>query len=120
MGPMSTQKDDLPAIPPWTLGWRLQRALSWADISAEEISVELEVHRSTVSRWMNDRGAPPRALFVKEWALRCGVPYDWLAFGIEPQDGPDGGAVNGVSGSACTSWGQVYAFPAREPELAVA
>lgn len=75
-------------IPQWTLGWRLQRSLAHAGISVEKIADELGVSRSTVSRWMNDHGTP-RSIYVKEWALRCGVPYHWLATGEEL--GPDSG-----------------------------
>jgi transcriptional regulator with XRE-family HTH domain len=66
-------------VPEWTLGWRMQRALAHAEISVEAIAGELGVSRSSVSRWLNDRGAPPRAAYVKLWALRTGVPFDWLA-----------------------------------------
>jgi transcriptional regulator with XRE-family HTH domain len=79
-------------LPAWTLGWRLRRALTHADVGAEEMAVELGVTRTTVSRWMNDHGAPPRAAFVKQWALRTGVPVDWLIHGDDSQR-----AVNGLS-----------------------
>lgn len=75
------------AIPEWTLGWRMQRALAHAGLHVEQISDELEVSRSTVSRWINDKG-PVRTVYLKQWALRCGVRYDWL------KDGKgDGGLV---------------------------
>ena len=67
--------------PEWTLGWRLQRALAHAGMTTEEMAAELGVTRQTVSRWINERGAQPRAGFVKLWALRCGVPYEWLVAG---------------------------------------
>lgn len=67
------------AIPEWTLGWRLQRALAHSGISAEQMASELGVVRATVSRWMHDKGAPPRAAYVKQWALRTGVSYRWLS-----------------------------------------
>jgi transcriptional regulator with XRE-family HTH domain len=71
-------------VPEWTLGWRMQRALAHAGITAGEIADELGVHRGTVSRWLNDRGMPPRAIYLKEWALRTGVPIGWLRHGDEP------------------------------------
>ena len=64
-------------IPEWTLGWRLKRALSFADLSAQDMAAELGVHVATVSRWMNDREHPRRA-YLMAWALRCGVPFGWL------------------------------------------
>lgn len=71
---MQQRRDE---IPPWTLGWRLQRALSWADMTTEGMAAELGVARSTVSRWCNDKGRPTRG-YLKLWALRTGVPLDWL------------------------------------------
>jgi transcriptional regulator with XRE-family HTH domain len=65
-------------VPEWTLGWRLQRALAHAEIGAQEMADELGVTRSTISRWMHDRGAEPRAIYIKQWALRTGVPVEWL------------------------------------------
>jgi transcriptional regulator with XRE-family HTH domain len=69
------------AIPEWTLGWRLNRALDHAGVSVEGIAADLGVSRSTISRWINDRGAPPRTIYIREWALRCGVDYRWLRSG---------------------------------------
>lgn len=65
-------------VPEWTLGWRLKRALSYAELSAQDMAAELGVHVATVSRWMNDREHPRRA-YLMAWALRCGVPFGWLA-----------------------------------------
>ena len=68
-------------VPDWTLGWRMQRALAHADVSVEQMGEELGVSRSTVSRWLNDRGGPPRIGYLKLWALRTGVPLEWLVTG---------------------------------------
>ena len=65
-------------IPEWTLGWRLNRALAHAGISAADMAEDLGVSRATVSRWINDHGAPPRVGYVKLWALRCGVSLEWV------------------------------------------
>lgn len=65
-------------IPEWTLGWRLQRALAHAGVSVEEMADEIGVSRSTVSRWLNDRGSPPRIGYVRLWALRTGCSLEWV------------------------------------------
>ena len=65
-------------IPEWTLGWRLQRALAHAGVSAEEMADEIGVSRTTVSRWMNDRGTPPRIGYVRLWAMRTGCSLEWV------------------------------------------
>ncbi len=64
-------------VPEWTTGWRMQRALAHARMSVEQMAEELGVSRSTISRWLNDRGSPSRG-YLKLWALRTGVSYDWL------------------------------------------
>lgn len=68
-------------IPEWTLGWRLQRSLAFADMSVEDMGRELGVTRSTISRWMNDRGGPPRRIYVEKWAELTGVPIAWILNG---------------------------------------
>jgi len=68
------------AVPEWTLGWRMRRALEHAGLQVDDIAALLGVSRSTVSRWVNDRG-PVRAVCLREWAARCGVDYGWLAAG---------------------------------------
>ncbi|MFF2454997.1 helix-turn-helix domain-containing protein [Isoptericola sp. NPDC058082] len=72
-------------VPPVTLGWRLQIALGHGDVSVQDMADELGVSRSTVSRWLNEHGAPPRPAFVKLWALRTGVSYAWLRDGWAPR-----------------------------------
>lgn len=68
-------------IPEMTLGWRLKLSLAQADMGQQEMADELGVSRATVSAWLNDRGAPPRKGFMKLWAMRCGVPLEWLTGG---------------------------------------
>ncbi len=68
-------------VPAWTLGWRLQRALDFGHVKAGEMAEELEVTRGTISRWMHDGGKPPKAVYLRQWATRCGVPFEWLRDG---------------------------------------
>ena len=78
-------------VPEWTLGWRMQRALAHAGIRAEDMAAELGVVRATVSRWMHDKGSPPRTIYLRQWALRTGVPFEWLTSGDDspPQESSD-------------------------------
>lgn len=96
-----TEPQKIGSVPPWTLGWRLQRSLAHADMRAEEMAEELGVVRATISRWMHDRGGPPRPIYLKQWALRTGVPYDWLSTGEEP-GGPTPATAG--SGAGTPSW----------------
>lgn len=63
---------------------------------------DLGVARSTVSRWMNDHGErPPRKAFLMQWAMRCGVSYEWLRSGQASPD--DGGPITAEAEFAWTS-----------------
>jgi len=91
---MSTQTDfghPRSDVPPLTLGWRLQMALRQAGVSVQEMADELGMARNSLSRWLNDH-AVPRTIFVKAWALRTGVPYEWLWTGQVSDNAPDSGA----------------------------
>ena len=67
-------------IPEWTLGWRLQRSLAHGGVSIDDMAAELGVSRQSISRWLNAR-AVPRIGYLKLWALKTGVPLDWLISG---------------------------------------
>lgn len=89
---MTTQPQS--RIPEVTLGWRLKIALG--DMSAQEMAESLGVSRQTLSRWMADRGQPPRKAYINQWALLTGVDAAWLESGFgdprhTPPDGPRGG-----------------------------
>lgn len=87
---MSTADQSL--IPAVTLGWRIRMAIEFADVKVQDIADELDVSRNTVGRWMHDTGKPPRDGFVKLIALRTGVPYEWIRYGVEaPETGPEQG-----------------------------
>lgn len=85
------------AIPQLTLGWRLKMALG--DYGATEIAADLGVDRSTVSRWMADRGAPPKVAYIKQWALITHTDPEWLQTGETPRssDGPGGNDGKGCA-----------------------
>src|SRR5690348_7259580 len=85
---MSTQRAE--RIPRVTLGWRLKMALD--DIKRDEMAELLGVNPSTVSRWMADKGTPPKRAFLAQWAMRTNVPLEWLETGdYQDDDGPEGG-----------------------------
>jgi len=58
----------------------MKRALMHAGVTEQAMADELGMSRATVSRWTNDHG-PVRDIFLKQWAMRCGVPYHWLKHG---------------------------------------
>lgn len=78
-------------IPIWTRGDRLRKALDFADMSVQSMADYLEVSRNTVSNYISERTPIPGAS-IKLWAMRTGVPRQWLETGQAPDGGPDGGA----------------------------
>lgn len=72
-------------IPEWSLGDRLAKARDAAGVSRAEMAEYLSVSTNTISNYENDHTTPPAGT-VRAWALRCGVPFDWIAKGgqLEP------------------------------------
>lgn len=77
-------------VPHWDLADRLRKALREAHVTRSEMAKHLGVNRNTITNYVNGNTRPPWAA-VRVWALRCGVPYDWLRTG---QTTPDGGTPN--------------------------
>jgi len=86
-------------IPAWTIGDRLRKALDVADVSVQDMAAYLEVSRNTVGNYINDHVRIPGPA-LKLWAMRTGVPLEWLRTGVEPAPphSPDGGQVAGTCG----------------------
>lgn len=80
---MNTATDSMEARLAFTLGDRLAKALAVANVSNNEMADNLEVSRTTISNWIHGR-APIKRLYVKEWALRTGVPVEWIETGHIP------------------------------------
>lgn len=98
-------------VPSWTLGWRLKRSLAEAKVGAGDMADYLGYSKAQISRYLNDKGEPPRAQTLRLWAMRCGVSFDWLAYGIEAEPGTPPGLE--VSPSTCNG-AAVIAFRARD------
>lgn len=78
---MSQQRETPSGVPDWTLGWRLKRALQWGNIPAVEMADHLGYSRAQISRYLNDKGEPPRLHVLRQWAELTGVPVEWLLHG---------------------------------------
>ncbi len=70
---------------------RMRKSLRVADIGVQEMADYLEVQRATVGRWINGHTSPSTAT-VKLWALRTGVPYEWLRGTVKPRPAVPNGA----------------------------
>ena len=66
---------------------RMRRALRVSDVGVQEMADYLGVARNTVSTWINGRIVPNRQT-MRLWALRTGVPLEWLETGDLPGGGP--------------------------------
>lgn len=90
---MTISTDYAPA-PEWDMADRLAKSLRVARVSSAEMAEYLEVHRNTVSSWLNGRSAPKRPQLIA-WALRTGLAYDWIKDGVDPAppSGPNGSAA---------------------------
>lgn len=76
-------------VPQFSQRHRMALALETASMSREEMATELGVHRNTINNWMKGAVQPPRSALIA-WALRTGVPFDWLLTGrIDYDNGPD-------------------------------
>lgn len=65
---------------------RLALAQRRCGLSVQELADRIEVHRNTVSAWINGR-ARPRTRDLKAYALATGYPVPWLETGEAPSDG---------------------------------
>lgn len=82
--------------PPLTLGWRLRMALEHADMTGDQMAELLGIKsRDTMAAWTHDRRRP-KAAYLRQWALRTRVSYEWLIG--HDENGPDGSELP-VSGS---------------------
>lgn len=64
---------------------RLAKSLLVSGMSVAEMADFQGVHRNSVGAWLNRRNEP-RPANMRLWALRTGVPYEWLRYGTWPED----------------------------------
>ena len=73
-----TEQPASAGAPQWDVADRLRKALRHAGIGVTEMADYLDVSRTSVSNWINGR-IEPSVQTLRLWALRTGVPYEWLA-----------------------------------------
>lgn len=68
-------------------------ALEHAHVSMGEMADLLEVSGNTIGNYLAGRSIPSAAV-LRVWAMRCGVPLEWIKYGNNPDgDDPDRGTV---------------------------
>lgn len=115
---MTNTAPDGGSVPRFEMRHRLALALEWGHASVAEMADELGVHRNTVSRYLNDPEARVTRGTMRVWALRTGVPLEWIQYGIEPTANEPVAAPNkprkqGKPKTACNDAARVIAFPTR-------
>lgn len=80
---METPSKDLKALLAFGLSDRLAKSLHVAGITNAEMAETLDVSANTVSNYINGN-TKPRKLYLREWAVRTGVPLEWLETGQFP------------------------------------
>lgn len=62
---------------------RLAKSLHVAGLNNLDMAEALEVSPNTISNYVNGN-TQPRKLYLREWALKTGVPLEWLLTGEFP------------------------------------
>lgn len=73
-------------VPEFNTADRLRKALHVAGVSVSEMADYLGIARETCGRYINDK--QPASLRTRRlWALRTGVPFDWIETGNYGSEG---------------------------------
>lgn len=106
---MSEQRD--PSGLAFDLVDRLHKALRIGRCKPGEMKVVLGVSPATMTNYLSGKHRPKDGM-LRQWAFRCQVPFDWLAYGIESTEtGPEGGDYGLPDGTRSAA---VLAFPGVE------
>jgi transcriptional regulator with XRE-family HTH domain len=76
-------------VPQFDMADRLRKALRQAGLSVQDMAEYLGVSRNSVGNWINGRTAPTKPALML-WAMRTGVPFEWLQTGESPHRGGPG------------------------------
>ena len=90
-----TSAHDHSALPTVEVRHRLRIAREWAGLDQEQLAERMEVVRATVSNAETGRSNPSRKT-VRDWALACGVPREWILTGEHPDSGPEPSSGLGI------------------------
>lgn len=88
---MSKQTVSAGTVPEFDIHDRLRKARDRVGLDQQTLGDEIDVSRNTVVNYENASTKRLKAIVLKQWALRTGVPYEWLTTGEEPPQAPDGG-----------------------------
>ena len=91
---MTTQIWNTGDIPVFTIGDRLRKARERTGLSQGDFAAEIDISPRSVSNYESE-AVSPRKLVLKAWALRTGVPLEWIETGVTPENngGGDGSSM---------------------------
>ncbi len=76
-------------IPAWTTGDRLRKAREGRGMGQQQMADEIGISRRSVSAYEGGGSTPKRPVLLS-WALRTGVPLEWLRSGTAEAPQPEG------------------------------
>lgn len=76
-------------VPQWTVGDRLRKARTTTGLTAKAFADEIGISTKTALDAESDKRAP-RRITLLAYAMRSGVPVEWLETGNAPQPKPGG------------------------------
>ena len=59
-------------------------SMAHAGYTTSDMAEILEMDRSTISLWINDRAVPGKSWYLRIWAEETGVPLEWLTAEMTP------------------------------------
>ncbi len=101
-------------VPQWDMADRMRKSLREAGVNVQDMADYLDVNRNTISNWINGHNSPPTAA-MRLWAMRCGVPYEWLKDGIESSEPGPGGSMSNPRKGRTLALRQVMRKPRFAP-----
>lgn len=88
----------------------LRKALEVGGVTAKDMAETLDVHPRTITNYLGGHTAPKRSYLTK-WALRTGVPIEYLETGTLPTDGGGGGKSSTLDYRGVVSYLNDYRKP---------
>lgn len=73
----------------WDLVDRLHKALRVGKCKPGEMKDILGVSPATMTNYLSGKTRPKDGM-LRQWAMRCAVPFDWLRYGIEASNDDPG------------------------------